>query len=401
MRIKKLIAFIIIFSMIFTSGLTTAFAATASGTTLELEKYTGDVTISNTMGVEMKTSGVSKLFSGYTIKTGEGYAWVSIDANQVVKLDWNTQVTLKKNGTKTEILVDSGEILFMVNEPLTSTASFTIRTSTMSTGVRGTIGHVEVTRGQDDDGNRKSTTRLSMLEGSVMMSTINENSVSSSGETAPDTKEVSASQEATAESSDEVGGAVQTEVAEISVGETIQSNGFVAVEFTENEVFQERMDSELTDDEKQTIIDTAEDSQAEDEQAAQEAAEESVSDAESTVSDLESDDDTTTDSNSDSDSSSSSSGGSSSSGSSSSGSSSSTSYDCEVIYYYFENSNNTTDATVYATQDVPANTVFYEPALQPSANGAWYVGGINDLFVDFDEEIYGTKTLLLYWVEIS
>ncbi len=399
MKLKKLIAFIIVFSMIFTNGLSTIFAATITGTTLELQKYTGDVSVSNTMGVELKTAVVSKLFSGYTITTKEGYAWISIDTDQVIKLDWNTQVTLKKSGTKTEILVDSGEILFMINEPLTSTASFTIRTSTMSTGVRGTIGHVEVGKSKDSSGNNKSVTKLSMLEGSVLMSTIHEKDVSSSGETTPETREVSASQEATAAASEQVGGAVATEVVEISVGETIQSNGFVAVEFKENEVFQERLEEDLTEDEKQTIIDTADDSQAEDETASQESAAEAESEAENTLTDLEDDDETTTDTNSD-DAEESSTPSSSSSGSSSSGNNSSLiSSECVVTYYYYVDDVT----TKYATQTVPANTEFYAPVLQPTEYGSWFAstGDNASVFTGFESKIYGKTTLSLYWVTID
>lgn len=399
MRMKKLITWIVTFSMIFSTGIATVLGATASGTTLELQKYSGDVSITNTLGVEMSVSGVSKLFSGYTITTGEGYAWISIDADQVVKLDWNTEVTLKKNGTKTEILVNSGEILFMVNQPLTSTSSFTIRTSTMSTGVRGTIGHVEVGKTEDTvNGGKKAVTKLSMLEGSTLMSTISENDVTDDGQTSLTTQLVSAAQEATTTASSQIGGTVEIAVSEISVGETIKDNGFVAVEFVENEIFQERME-DLTEEEKETIIENAEDSQAEDEQAYQDAANDANDEVDAMTDDLTSDDDTTSDSSIDEeDSSSSSSGGGGGGGSSSGGTTTPVSTDCVVTYYY----NNDTENVVYATQTVLADEKITKPALQPTKDGSWYLSATEtSAFDGFDSVIYDKTTMTLIWVPIT
>lgn len=128
-------------------GLSTpAYAANKTkATTLRLEKTTGTVTVTNASGKSVKTSDGSKLYSGYSVATGDSsYAWISLDDNTVIKTDTNTTVTVKQSGKKLEVMLESGDLFFNVSKPVANDSSLNIRTSNMSTGIRGTSGHVFV-----------------------------------------------------------------------------------------------------------------------------------------------------------------------------------------------------------------------------------------------------------------
>lgn len=74
-----------------------------------------------------------KLYSAGT----QSYAYISLDSSKAVKLDANTKVQVRKQGSKLELLVTSGKLFFNVKAPLSSNQSLNIRTSTMVTGIRG------------------------------------------------------------------------------------------------------------------------------------------------------------------------------------------------------------------------------------------------------------------------
>lgn len=153
-----------------------ALAASTKATTLRLEDTQGDTTVLNARGKQLSVKPGAKLYNGYAVSTeASGYAWISLDEDVVIKLDSSSKATVKQNGKKLEIQLDSGNLLFNVNKPLSEDTSLDIRTSSMSTGVRGTSGLVAVNDTLQLETNKAGQTvykyiaasRLVILDGTV------------------------------------------------------------------------------------------------------------------------------------------------------------------------------------------------------------------------------------------
>ena len=171
---KKFLSVILILCLVFASAVP-VFAADASGTSLELVKYKGKVTVTTSAGknVELKSDKGTKLVSGYTVKTGAAsYAYISLDQTQAVKMDASTTVTIDQNGKKLDINLISGTLSYDVKAPLKKDQSTTVSTSNSITGIRGTFGLVrtffDITLGR-----QISTTIL--FEGHSKVSTLGNN----------------------------------------------------------------------------------------------------------------------------------------------------------------------------------------------------------------------------------
>ena len=120
-------------------------ADTAVGVTLRLEKTEGTVTVKNASGRKQTIRDGMRLYSGTTIKTDkESYAYISLDSGKAVKLGASSEGEVRRSGKKLELNLISGELFFDVSIPLEEDESLNIRTSTMVTGVRGTVGYVRV-----------------------------------------------------------------------------------------------------------------------------------------------------------------------------------------------------------------------------------------------------------------
>lgn len=143
---KKLVS--ILLSVVLVMGMTVPSAAAAdkaTGTTLRLESAEGTVSITNSSGLDRKYTKGMKLYSGNTLETEvNSYAYVSLDSSKVVKLGSLSQAEVNKSGKKLELKLTSGELFFNVEKPLEKDESLNIRTSTMVTGIRGTVGYVKV-----------------------------------------------------------------------------------------------------------------------------------------------------------------------------------------------------------------------------------------------------------------
>ncbi len=139
---KKLTALTLSFVMAFTTlNCSPVDAATAKGTTLRLEATEGTVTLSNAQGKDKSIKDGMKLYKGDVASTAaKSYAYISLDSTKAVKMDENSAVSIKQNGTENEVFLSEGNLLFNVTVPLKKKESLNIRTSTMVTGVRGTIG---------------------------------------------------------------------------------------------------------------------------------------------------------------------------------------------------------------------------------------------------------------------
>ncbi|MCI9505144.1 MAG: leucine-rich repeat protein [Oscillospiraceae bacterium] len=138
----------------------TAFAESAVAASMRLMKTEGTVSVSNSSGRTVTQTERMSLRSGYQLETAEkSYAWINLDDVKLAEMDAVTEISIRKKGKKLDILVESGSLLFKVDEPLEGDENLNIRTSTMAIGVRGTCGWVKVID--------QWTSRIYILEGSV------------------------------------------------------------------------------------------------------------------------------------------------------------------------------------------------------------------------------------------
>ena len=144
MRMKKLLTILLTFAMVLSLLPANAFAANTA-TTMRLAKTQGTVTVTNSTDKAVTQTSNMKLYNGYKVKTGaKSYGWISLDDTKVAKLDANSGTEVQKSGQKLTLYLSSGNIFFNVKDPLKSGESFHIKTSTMTTGIRGTSGCVRV-----------------------------------------------------------------------------------------------------------------------------------------------------------------------------------------------------------------------------------------------------------------
>ena len=146
---KRFFSILICAILIFSLCPVIAAAEDATATTMRLVQYEGTITVKNASGKTLKLSKDMRLYNNYQITTDrKSYAYISLDNEKAIKLDASSKVTISRQGRKLEILVEKGKLLFDVTQPLKSDETLNIRTSTMITGVRGTIGWVETTSTQ-------------------------------------------------------------------------------------------------------------------------------------------------------------------------------------------------------------------------------------------------------------
>ena len=138
---RKLVPIVLCMALVL-SSVATAFADTSQGTaaTLRLEKAEGKVAITKTGGKSVTVKEGIRLYDGYELKTDKNSAaYVSLDSERAIMLNASTDVTIKKNGKKLEIMLKSGTVLVNVEEKLAGDEELNIRTTNSVTGIRGTI----------------------------------------------------------------------------------------------------------------------------------------------------------------------------------------------------------------------------------------------------------------------
>ncbi|MBO4514840.1 MAG: FecR domain-containing protein, partial [Lachnospiraceae bacterium] len=124
-----------------------AYAAKKKAMKFVLEKTQGTVRVESSAKEELDLWDGMQLYNGdHQITDQASYAWVSLDESKVIKLDENTETMLKKAflSKKLEVRTLKGKLFFNVTVPLANDEAYSIRTSTMVTGIRGTSGWVEV-----------------------------------------------------------------------------------------------------------------------------------------------------------------------------------------------------------------------------------------------------------------
>ena len=113
-------------------------------TTMKLIKTDGEVGVENEKGKSVDLIENLGLYSGYGIGTQKkSFAWIDLDDTKLTKMDEKSDVDIKKDGKKLELVVNSGGLFFNVTKPLEDDESMDIRTSTTICGIRGTCGWVE------------------------------------------------------------------------------------------------------------------------------------------------------------------------------------------------------------------------------------------------------------------
>ncbi|MBR6351345.1 MAG: InlB B-repeat-containing protein [Firmicutes bacterium] len=159
---KKLLAILLSAALIFGSA-ASVFAASSKGTaaSVKLEKVTGTVTVTNASGTKVTAREGMLLYTGYKIKTGsKSSAYISLDNKTALMLESSSKMSLKKAGSKSEVMLESGTVVTDIAEKLPATSSVNIHTTNAVTGIRGTgveISYDPVT----------GATSLGMLEGST------------------------------------------------------------------------------------------------------------------------------------------------------------------------------------------------------------------------------------------
>lgn len=158
-RQKKVVTWILVGMLVLGMGGVVS-ADKAVGSTMELSKTEGEVSVENMNGRGVPTIDNMKLYSGYQLTTEKAsYAWITLDDSRVVKEDAVSEVEVRKRGKDLELLVSSGSIFFDVAKPLETGENLSIRTSTMTMGIRGTCGVVKV--------DHKNQTTVTLIEGQV------------------------------------------------------------------------------------------------------------------------------------------------------------------------------------------------------------------------------------------
>lgn len=159
-KIEAMLALMLAFALMVCLWAPVLAEQSAEAKDMRLEATEGTVTLKNSSGKSLSVREGMKLYSGYTLKTSaKSYAYVTLDSSKVVKLDANSEVEVRKDGSKLELLVSAGELFFNVTSPLADDETMNIRTSTMVTGIRGTSGYVS--SGAD------GVSSISVLDGSV------------------------------------------------------------------------------------------------------------------------------------------------------------------------------------------------------------------------------------------
>ena len=145
--------------------LSLSFPALAAETAavIRLTKTTGTVEISKSSGKSISLLKNMRLYNGYHVSTEEeSYAWVNLDDSKLLKEDAESEIEVRKDGKKLEVLLVSGNLFFDVAEPLEDDESLNIRTSTTVVGIRGTSGWIEIID--------RWAARVYVLEGTVKCS---------------------------------------------------------------------------------------------------------------------------------------------------------------------------------------------------------------------------------------
>ena len=156
---KKKLFRINLFLLLLTVMLLGTSCGKTKATTMKLIKTDGKVGVENEKGKSVDLIENLGLYNGYNVGTQKkSFAWIDLDDTKLTKMDEKSDVDIKKDGKKLELVVNSGGLFFNVTKPLEDDESMDIRTSTTICGIRGTCGWVE---------SRGDTTYVGVFDGKV------------------------------------------------------------------------------------------------------------------------------------------------------------------------------------------------------------------------------------------
>ena len=116
----------------------------AKASAMRLVKTDGSVSLTDPSEEPLSVREGMRLYSGNTLSTSEkSRAGILLDDAKAVTLNELSRASLQAEGKKLVLNLEHGAMFFSVSKPLEADESFSIQTSTMTMGIRGTSGYVE------------------------------------------------------------------------------------------------------------------------------------------------------------------------------------------------------------------------------------------------------------------
>ncbi|MFI3173272.1 MAG: FecR domain-containing protein [Eubacteriales bacterium] len=380
---KRRIGVIIMCTILATSPISALAADDYTGKVITMEKQEGETFFENATGRALEIRDSGKLYNGYQAYTEDGYIWIVLDENGVLRMDLDTKVKIEKTGNNLEVMLEEGEVFFNISESFAEDETFTISTSTMTTGIRGTAG--AVSSNIQEEGTRIE--KVQLYEGSVEIKTRGAND-----ESQEIANQLHAGQEYSHESNSEGSNLENPQLRDLTAD---MVSGSVADEMRNSEELQNKIldvIDGMDEDTLNEIIGSADQKVADDKEARnKKQAEKEALIAESLAS-LEELAKVEISSDTGSSSSSSTSTDESVDDSTTSSDTSTSAVAITVSFYYY--SEDGTTLKLFSTQDGTSDVVPTKPVIQPAASGDWTLS---------DGTVYDFSTLLtadttLTWV---
>lgn len=147
---------------------------------IKLYEVNGEVTVKKGSKILPAKAGI-RVFDGSVITTSKDSSLLlELDDSKYIKADENTKLKVSKSKKTNTISVVSGTVFFDVAKPLTSEETMSIRTTSLTMGIKGTSGAVNSSTTQKDDGTHdKNIDTFQLYEGTVVV----ENGISGQSET--------------------------------------------------------------------------------------------------------------------------------------------------------------------------------------------------------------------------
>ncbi len=144
-HLAKILPVFLALAMLFGLGCSVSAESitSADATTMRLMRTDGTVLLADGSGSLSVQEGM-RLFSGYALSTEAlSRAGIMLDDYKAVTLNELSKASLQEEGKTLELNLENGAMYFSVSKPLDADESYSIRTSTMVLGIRGTSGYVE------------------------------------------------------------------------------------------------------------------------------------------------------------------------------------------------------------------------------------------------------------------
>ena len=140
--ISALLTLAMLLSLSCLAGAESVTSAEASA--MRLMRTDGSVSLSDASGASLSVREGMRLDTGYAVSTkAQSRAGLLLDDTKAVTLNELSLASLSQAGSSLELNLQHGAMYFSVSQPLDADESYSIRTSTMVLGIRGTSGYVE------------------------------------------------------------------------------------------------------------------------------------------------------------------------------------------------------------------------------------------------------------------